>query len=218
MNKGCIFDLDGTLVDSLEDLALATNRALERLGYQPYPLEKYKMFVGSGVKKLIERCLPDETKERQALALDYFYEEYSLCLLEHTKPYLGIEEVLKYLKQQGSILAVVTNKPDPLAKKIVSTLFENLFDEVCGQVEGILVKPDPTLVLQILDHYDLDKAKTFYIGDSDVDIYTAKNASLISIGCTWGNRSEEELVEAGACFIVHDPKEISKVVCQDDRC
>ena len=212
MNKGCIFDLDGTLVDSLEDLALASNRALERLDYQPYPLEKYKMFVGSGVKKLIERCLPYESKEKQALALDYFYEEYGKCLLEHTLPYPHVLDTLNDLKKRGYVLAVVTNKPDLLAKKIVKHLFDDLFDEVCGQVEGIAVKPNPTLVLQIIDHYQLDSKVSYYIGDSDVDIYTAKNATLISIGCTWGNRTESELIKAGAQFIVHDPSEIKKVV------
>ncbi len=214
MNKVCIFDLDGTLIDSLYDLAIAGNYLMETLGYPTHPIEAYKMFVGSGIRQLILRAIPKEEIERidtnQAMKL--YMDYYSQHCSENTTIYPYIEDTLNKLKQDGYILAVVTNKPDAIAKKIVKDLFNDTFSYVYGQVEDIPVKPNPTLVNRILEKTNCLKENVYYIGDSDVDVYTAKNAEVMSIGCLWGNRSKDELKNAGAHFLASDARDIIQII------
>lgn len=219
MKKGCIFDLDGTLIDSLEDLADACNAALRELNYPTWPLENYKLFVGSGVRNLIKRALPCQDGAVIDRALELFYAYYNEHCLDKTKVYEGINEVLQELQKRDYALAVVTNKPDFLAKKIVQHFFKDSIKIVYGQVEGVPVKPDPTFVFKAMADLDMDKQHSFYIGDSDVDIYTAENAQLKSIGCLWGNRTKEELCQAGAMYIAEKSLDIlEKVIQDDDHC
>lgn len=215
MKQGCIFDLDGTLIDSIEDLANAGNYALKQLSYDTYSLEDYRVFVGNGVKKLIERIVPVTNPDIIKQAIDYFYEYYDKHCLDSTKPYPGIEALMNDLKYQNVKIAVVTNKPDYLAKKIVKALFKEQIEIVYGYIEDIPPKPNPTLVHKVLQEFSLQSEDCVYIGDSDVDIYTAQNASMHSIGCTWGNRSEQELKEAEASYIVHEASQIKNIVLGD---
>lgn len=217
MKKGCIFDLDGTLINSLEDLANACNDALEKMNCPQYPIEDYKLFVGSGVKNLVKRTLPEylHSQENIEQMLMYFYQHYDLHCLDHTKPYPNILELIDILLENDFALAVVTNKPDYLAKKIVNVLFDGKIEVVYGQVDDIPVKPNPTLIFKAIERLNIDKQTCFYIGDSDVDIYTAKNADLKSIGCLWGNRKEEELKNAGAMSIAREVMDIADIVLKE---
>lgn len=214
MNKVCIFDLDGTLIDSLEDLATAGNYLMEQLGYPTHPIDAYKLFVGSGIKNLILRAIPGRSLDEAQLnkAMELYMTYYSQHCSVFTTIYPHITEALDALKIMGYQLAVVTNKPDVIAKKIVEDLFGDRFSYVYGQVEHIPVKPDPTLVERVLKKTEVLKANAYYIGDSDVDIFTAKNAGIASIGCLWGNRTEAELKQAGAKFLAKDAKDIVDII------
>lgn len=214
MKTGCIFDLDGTLVDSIDDLANSCNLMLQHFNLPIFEMNDYRQFVGSGVKKLIERVLPKEKQNLKEEALDIFYEIYSQNCLQYTTPYPYVIELLKKLKELNIPIAVVSNKPHHLTKHIVNTLFGNLVDVCYGQIEGIEVKPNPTLVIKACKQLGIDREVSFYIGDSDVDILTAKNAKLQSIGCTWGNRSECELINNGANFIAHDALELKEIILE----
>ncbi|MDR3226950.1 MAG: HAD family hydrolase, partial [Prevotellaceae bacterium] len=209
-----IFDLDGTLVNSLRDIADAANSALASLKLPIYDTEKYKQFVGNGISKLIERVLPYDYKndEYKQKMLNIFNENYNRCCLNFTKPYNGICETLNELKKQNIILAVVSNKPDDLAKKIVNNLFPDIFDDVFGNVAGIAVKPSPALCLRIVQNHNIETCDCIFAGDSNVDMLTATNAKMLSVGVTWGFRSRKELENAGAKFIIDTPKELLNIL------
>lgn len=205
-----IFDLDGTLVDSIEDLSEATNKAMSSLQRPTYPLETYRHFVGNGVKKLIERALGDEHLDLYPSARAIFDHYYQDHCLDHTFIYDGLKDMIIRLKAMGCHFAVVTNKPHHLAKKIVSHLFgDDIFVSIIGQQEGYPLKPNPYFVLDIMKQWGKDAV---YIGDSDVDIYTGINANIQTIGVLWGNRSQKELEEAGATYIVNDSNELEVVL------
>lgn len=205
-----VFDLDGTLADTLRDLAEATNAALALSGLSPFPVEHYRFMVGNGVRKLVERAVGEDTPPSLCeKVLEDFKRIYDRDCLKNTKPYDGIPETLKNLKNDGIKLFVVTNKPDLQAHKIIMALFgKNLFDGVYGNCEGRKTKPDPALTLQVLASVDASPEQSLFIGDSNVDIYTAKNAGMKSGGVLWGFRDEEELRNAGALYILHNPAEI----------
>jgi phosphoglycolate phosphatase len=210
MVKCCIFDLDGTLVNSLNDLANAANNALAALGFPVYDIEKYKQFIGNGVAKLIERILPDnhKTDENKQKMRKLFDEKYDKCCTDFTKPYSHIRETLTELKKRNIILAVVTNKPDETAKKILNKLLPNIFDDIFGNTNDTKPKPAPDLCFQILKTHNINADDCVFIGDSNVDMQTAANARIISIGVTWGFRSRQELEQTGANFIINTPKEL----------
>lgn len=220
--KLVIFDLDGTLIDSLNDLAECVNLALKQQGFPIHPVDQYRYFVGNGVNKLIERVLPDEmnTKEAQTRVKESFDRYYSERFAVHTKPYPEILDLLEALKKDKIKTAVVSNKPDEFAKKIVSALFpENTFEFVAGGRDSLPKKPDPVLVNQCLEILKIEKSQCCYCGDSNVDIMTAQNAELLSIGAAWGFRGEDELREAGADYIIHTPLEMMKIIhaCEDEE-
>lgn len=201
MQITAIFDLDGTLADTLEDLADATNYSLKALGYPVHPYESYKMFVGNGVPKLCFRALPDEHKDDTEKLIKIFSEYYNEHFLDKTKLYPGIYDMMKRLDEKGIIFAVATNKPQNFAVKIVEKLLSEFrFTKILGGCNEREKKPDPAIIREILgDSYDHDSA--FMIGDSNVDILTAQNSGIRSIGCAWGFRGEAELTRAGADFI-----------------
>lgn len=214
MIEAVIFDLDGTLLDTIEDLANACNYSLKALGYNTYEVEKYKSFVGNGRHKLIERILPEGDKDRdvfsKALALfDKYYEEH---MVDMTKPYKGIIELLDDLVEKGIKLAVVSNKPHKFTIRVVKKYFGDRFNIVYGQREGYPVKPDPRTVFEVIDNLGVTLENCVYVGDSDVDIKTAKNSGVKSIGVAWGFRGQGELEEAGADFIVRSVDELCEVV------
>lgn len=205
-----IFDLDGTLADTLCDLADAVNFGLIQLGYPTHPYESYKIFVGNGVKKLCERALPDDKKDDTDRLLSIFTERYNKHFLDKTCLYDGIREALTTLSAKGVTLAVATNKPQEFAVRIVEKLLpEFKFAAVLGGCSERPKKPDPQIISDILALLP-KQDKVFMIGDSNVDIFTAKNAGIASIGCLWGFRSREELAEAGADYIAENPHDIVK--------
>ena len=211
--KLILFDLDGTLVNTLEDLAVSTNVALKEHGYPQHPIEAYKYFVGNGVYKLIERALPCEARTEEEInkIKESFIAYYDAHLTDYTKPYEGILETIEKLKMSGIQLAVVTNKPHAQALRVVRACFKpDTFIEVWGQREGIPHKPDPTVVRQIMTKYERVSDEVLYIGDSDVDMQTAKNAQVKGLGASWGFRAEEELLENGAWVVLQRNEEILK--------
>lgn len=213
MIKLAIFDLDGTLVNSIEDLADAANRALAENGYPVHPIENFNHYVGNGTKKLIERALPVGTDmPEQERIHSVFSEYYRGGCLNKTKPYEGIVSTLRELRRQGVICTVASNKPDAFSKSIVSALFDDGdFDLVCGKTDGMKAKPEPDIVFAILEEFGISADQAVMIGDSDVDVITAHNAGIKCIGCEWGFRGHEELERAGAEFIVSEPGQILEV-------
>lgn len=211
--KLIIFDLDGTLVDTLKDLAVSTNEALKQYGYGTYDIEAYRHFVGNGVYKLIERALPEgeSTSERVNLLKEAFITYYDAHLTDYTRPYEGIINTLDNLKAKGIQLAVVTNKPHAQALRVVEACFKpDTFSKVVGQQDGIPHKPDPTVIMQIMASYNVKAEEVLYIGDSDVDMQTARNANLRGIGVAWGFRGEAELRENGAHAVISRADELLK--------
>lgn len=214
MYKLVIFDLDGTLLDTIEDLANACNYALKQCGLDIYEVNRYKRFVGDGRIKLIERIIPESIKSEElfnkVLAL---YDEYYLeHMVDMTKPYSGICDLLEYLKSKGIKLAVVSNKPHEFAYEIVKKYFEDIFDEAYGHRLEFKVKPDPAALIDIMERNNIDKKDCIYIGDSNVDIVTAKNAGVESVGVSWGFRGREELEEAGATFVVDTINDLKNIL------
>lgn len=211
--KTAIFDLDGTLANTLEDLADATNYGLVKLGCPVHSYDEYRYFVGNGVKKLCFRALPSDKKEYEGKLLEYFNDYYSKHFLDKTVLYPGIKWLLEGLGSNGVNIAVATNKPQIFAKSIAAALLPDVkFIKVLGGIETRAKKPDPAIIEEILSEIDGTKNEVFMIGDSAVDIYTAKNAGIKSIGCLWGFRRRSELEEAGADHIVQTAEEIKNIV------
>ncbi len=209
-----IFDLDGTLLDTVADLANATNQALAKYGYPTHPTEAYYRFVGNGINKLFARALPEEarTEENVQRIRTLFIPYYNEHNADDSHPYPGIVELLTQLQSQGIQLAVASNKYQQATAKLVGHFFPNIrFAAVYGQREGVPIKPDPTIVNDILSETGISRAHTLYIGDSGVDMQTARNASVESVGVTWGFREEEELRTNGATHIIHNAKDILKL-------
>jgi len=213
--KLVIFDLDGTLLNTLSDLANSANYALEKCGFDGHPVENYKYFIGNGVKNLLEKILPEN--QRTAIIMmqvkDLFLAYYDEHNTDYTEPYQGISELLKTLLSNGLMIAVASNKYQKATEKLIRRFFPDIsFAAVLGQREGIPVKPDPTIVNDILAIAGLTRGEALYIGDSGVDMETASNSGVASIGVTWGFRSREELETAGAHHIACIPDDILEII------
>jgi len=197
----CIFDLDGTLINSLEDLAAAADHALAQLDAPGHTVEEYRFLVGNGARRLMEQALPasrrDEETVSRALALfSAYYNDH--CDIR-TRPYDGVEAMLQTLQQAGIKLAVLSNKPDVFARRITQQMFpQGGFAAVCGQREDVARKPAPDGVFALMAQTGERAEDTYMIGDSDVDILTANAAGVHGIGCLWGFRDRAELEDAGA--------------------
>lgn len=212
MIKGCIFDLDGTLVDSLKDLAVSTNHALEVCGVSPHPVEKYKQFVGNGMIKQIQRALGKDHLDLFDQCSQEFLKYYKNHCFDYTRPYPGIHELVECLYKNGYKLACVTNKPHEVAEVIVKQLFPDRFITVYGGSKDYPKKPDITSLNLALNDLQLSADECVFIGDSNVDIQTGLNASMRTIGCAWGFRGEEELKAAGAEKIAYCAKDIKEFI------
>ena len=194
MKELAIFDLDGTIADTICDLGDAVNYGLEQLGCPTHDYEAYKKMVGNGAKKLCLRALPEERKDRTEELYLMFKEYYSHHYLDKTKLYDGMRETLKRLRDNGVILAVATNKPEDAAREIVSRLLPDInFLCVLGGSDKRPLKPDPAAILEIYDLLPYEEFCVNMIGDSNVDVMTAVNADIGFIGCTWGFRGRAEL-------------------------
>lgn len=202
-----IFDLDGTLLYTLEDLTESTNRALEHFGSEKRSLKEVRSFVGNGVKKLIERSLKDGQKNpRFQECLAYFKEDYAKNMYNKTKPYEGIPELLNTLEASGIKTAVVSNKFDLAVKELCKKYFPNNFQCVIGESEKVKKKPAPDSVLSVMKQLNAAPERTVYVGDSEVDIQTAQNAGIPCISVSWGYKDTEFLKENGAQVIVSTPR------------
>lgn len=209
MKTLAIFDLDGTLLNTIYDLGEACNHALRSMGFSQHPIPAYNYMVGNGVRKLIERAQPDADSETVDKILAIFREYYDDNCMEHTKPYKGIPELLQELTERGVAVAVASNKYQSAAEKIVRYFFPDIpFATIQGQVPDRPTKPDPSIVFSVLSAHPTPKAEVLYIGDSGVDMETARRACVESIGVTWGFRPATELREAHADHIVSTPNEI----------
>lgn len=217
MKKLIIFDLDGTLLDTIADLGTACNYALESKGYHRHPLAAYPYMVGNGVRKLMERAQPDASEKEIDELLAIFRSYYDEHCTDYTKPYPGIPELLQKLTENGIAVAVATNKYESAAKKIISHFFPDIpFAAVLGQTEERPVKPDPSIDFAVLLSHPTPKKETMHVGDSAVDIETARRACVESVGVTWGFRPMSELRKAFADHIVCYPDDILKLALSDD--
>lgn len=217
MKKLIIFDLDGTLLDTIADLGTACNYALEKKGYRRHPLSVYPYMVGNGVRKLIERAQQDASPEEVDELLQLFREYYDVHCTDYTKPYPGIPELLQNLTDKGIAVAVASNKYEAATKRIVKHFFPNIpFVGILGQVTGRPTKPDPSIDFQVLLAHPTPKSQTMHVGDSAVDIETARRACVTSVGVTWGFRPVTELRKAFADHIVSSPEDILTLALKDD--
>ena len=212
MFKAILFDLDGTLTNTLEDIAAAMNRALRLHDLPEWPVEAYRYLVGNGAKVLSERCVRERQELSAAVRQTYqaYYETHNLV---QTKPYEGVPEMLQALVDRGIRLAVFSNKPDADTKAVVRHFFPEIpFAAVRGQVEGVPVKPDPTGALAVADEMGLAPGDFLYLGDTAVDMECALAAGMHPVGALWGFRTEEELRESGAEFVAKNPMDVLKFI------
>ena len=204
-----IFDLDGTLLDTLDDLAASTNYALHQHGMPQHSRDEVRMFVGNGVGRLIARAVPENTPvETYEQVLQTFREHYLIHGLDRTKPYPGIMPLLRDLKQRGKLIAVVSNKFYAATQELCTHFFGPLVDVAIGEREDIRRKPAPDTVNEALRQLHADRASAVYIGDSDVDIATARNSAMPCISVLWGFRDRQFLIDNGATCLVSSPQEI----------
>lgn len=204
-----VFDLDGTLIDTLEDLKDSVNFALQKFGFPSRNLDEIRSFVGNGVKRLVYLSVPEGTDEATSeKCLEIFKEHYKGNSRNKTAPYDGIPEMLERVKAAGFKTAVVTNKIQDAAIEIIRSFFGDRIDVIIGQIDGVAQKPEPDGVWLALEKLGVSKEKAVYIGDSEVDCMTAHNAGLPCIGVTWGFRSREVLEDNKAEFIVESPEKI----------
>ena len=216
MIQGCIFDLDGTLTATLRSIAVPCNRTLRHFGLPAMPEENYRFYVGDGLDNALRRALRDAGDPEGR----FFPEAIILCRrwfgedpLFEVRPYEGIPELLSALKSAGVRLAVCSNKPHDSALRVVETIFgPGIFDAVQGQSDTVPIKPDPRGLLAILKKLGLRKQDCLYFGDSNTDMYTARNAGITPVGVTWGFRPRQELLDSGAEHLVDHPGEILTLI------
>lgn len=212
MFRLCIFDLDGTLTDSLDSLTYSVNLTLEEMGYPALERSKCRAFVGNGSRVLIEKALKasgDTTLSRIEEGMEVYDRVFDANCTYHVTPYDGIVELLQALKEKGMKLTVLSNKPHRQAVHVVEEVFgKEMFDWVQGQQEGIPRKPDPYAAIQIAEKFGVKPEECVYIGDSEVDVATGMAARMKTLGVTWGFRSVEQLKEAGATILLDRPVQI----------
>ena len=213
--RAVIFDLDGTLLDTLADIGESANAALEQLGFPTHPLPEYRTFVGDGVAVLMQRVLPEPHRKSEMIArvVEGFRKVYGENWNRRTQPYAGIVEMLDALVARKIPLAILSNKPHDFTQQCVREFLpRHQFAAVIGQREGIPTKPDPTSALEVVSQLGLTPAEVVYVGDTSVDMQTATRAGLYAVGVAWGFRSVEELKSHGAKKIISSPIELLAVL------
>lgn len=213
--RAVIFDLDGTLLDTLEDIANAANSVLRRHGFPTHPVDAYRYFVGDGVGKLIERVVPEDHRHPETLkqCLATMREEYVRHLNVTAKPYEGVPELLETLHSNQIKMAVLSNKPEDFTQKCITDFFNNdLFDPVIGQREEFPRKPDPAGALFIAKTWNLPPGEILYLGDTATDMQTALAANMHPVGASWGFRTEDELRSNGAREVIARPMELVSII------
>lgn len=208
--KGIIFDLDGTLVNSLEDISDAMNTVLTNLNYPTHTYDTYQYFIGSGLRNLVSKALPSSNNDEEQIEIcfDCMIAEYrEVCTLK-TKPYNGIVELLDNLTSQNIKLAVFSNKADELTKKIAAEIFPDYFDAAIGLSTEALKKPNPFEAVEISKNWNLKPEEILFVGDSDIDMQTAINANMFPVGVSWGYRTKDELISSGAKLVLNKPLDL----------
>lgn len=212
MYKAVVFDLDGTLLDSLTDIVKAANYTLSEMNFPQHTFDEYKSMVGYGVPTLVHRFLPVSNRNHsvEQKAIEIFLSYYNIHKEDNTIPYPGILSLLKELQVRDIKLGVVSNKEDWQTKHMVEHYLPNIFDMnmVCGHIEGVNYKPDPYLINKMRINLNLKKSEVLYVGDTIIDIEMAHNAGMLGCGVTWGFQTETDLNDFGADYIVHKSKEI----------
>ena len=213
MFQTVIFDLDGTVLNTLEDLAAAGNWICRRKGWPEHTVEGYRQLVGTGMRNLLRLLDPmGDSDPGLDDALAEYMDYYGQHCLEKTVPYPGIPALLAELKNRGVKLAVYSNKGDRFCGEIVEHFFPGVFDVIRGKVDGVPVKPDPAGLALVMNALEAETATTLYVGDSNVDMETAKNGNLVSCGVTWGFRGRQELEEAGAVHLADTAEELQALI------
>ena len=212
--KAVIFDLDGTLLNSLIDIADSVNLVLEKHNLPTHQLDDYKLFIGNGLEKLVERALPENvTNNEFNKYLAEIREVYSNNQISKTKPYDGVLEMLGELQKRNISINILSNKPIDFTKMVVKHFLGDFkFDNVLGAREGIPKKPNPQAVFEIIENLGIDKSEVLYVGDTGTDMQTAENAGLTSVGVLWGFRDMEELVENNADYIIEEASKIIEII------
>ena len=212
MIKACVFDLDGTLLDTITTISHYVNMALNKFGLPSIETERFKYLVGNGAKILIERSLNEVdaySEEMFEKVFAYYNEKYNADTKLYTEPYPGIYELLNEIKKENLLTAVVSNKPDFATKSVIKDFFEDgLIDIPRGQVEGVPVKPAPDGAIEVLKQLGVTPEESIYVGDTWVDMQTGKSLGAFTIGVLWGFREYDELKSNGADLIVEKPSEI----------
>lgn len=213
MYKHVIFDLDGTLLNTIDDLADTGNHVCTLYGWPTHTVAEFKLMVGNGIPKLVERFAPQGTSQEVLdQAFQEFMDWYGVHKEDKTAPYAGMPEVTKALREAGVSIAVLSNKADVMAGPVVEHYYPGIFPVVQGALPGLPTKPDPTLLHKLMDRLGATQEDTLFVGDSNVDIRTAKNGGLTGCGVLWGFRSREELEAAGADVIVSTPQELLDLI------
>lgn len=215
MIKIAVFDLDGTLVDSLTDLAQSVNKGLKKAGCKEQPIENYKHYVGNGREVMVRRAMGEKSKDENLLkiAIETFNAEYALHCNDNTKDYDGCDKMLDSLAQNGIKTAVLSNKPDEFVGAIVAKVYPNhTFTEAWGQKPEYKRKPDKEALTAMLNKHGINPDECIYVGDSDVDVLTAKNAGVHMAGVEWGFRGKDELIATGAPFVASTAEELTEYI------
>lgn len=209
-----IFDLDGTILNTLEDLADSVNHVCAAHGWPTHDYEAYRYFVGNGMAKLVERATPAaaHVEPLRSAVQQEFVAYYALHSADKTCPYPGMPELLETLKAEGVTIAVLTNKHNSAAQEVMQRYYPGVFHAVQGAVEGYATKPDPALLHRLMDELGAVPQTTLFVGDSNVDIRTAKNGGIAGCGVLWGFRTRQELEEEGATLIAEDPEELLHII------
>ena len=208
-----LFDLDGTILDTIEDLKDSLNHVLDKYGFPGHSTEEVKRFVGNGMHKLVERAVPEETsrdliEEIHSRFISYYKDN---CRIK-TKPYPGIMELVRTLKENGIKTAVISNKSDAAVRELTTHMFNGCFDQVLGASDGVKLKPDRAMIDIVLGKLSVNSEDAIYVGDSEVDIETARNAHMDCVSVTWGFRSRAQLIANGAEMLADEPAQILRYI------
>jgi phosphoglycolate phosphatase len=217
--KACLFDLDGTLLNTIEDIADAMNTSLSDNGLETFSVNDYKMLVGAGASQLVDDIIKKlgcgkDVKQR---LLKDFLDESEKNKFNKTKPYDGVMEMLKELKKRKIFVGIITNKNAKEAKEVADHYFKDLYNEISGVVDGKHVKPDATRIKKMLKDHSFDTEEVLYFGDTKIDMQTAENADVDAVGVVWGFRGQQELEKSGAIYLIDKPAQILHILDDIDR-
>jgi len=212
--KAVIFDLDGTLVNSIQDLGDAMNSVLQNRNYPTHSYDTYKLLVGSGIRTLVHRALPDSNPNENEVddCLSEMMRFYSDICTTKTRPYDGILELLDILNSRNLKLNILSNKDETLTKHVADTILPKYFHQVLGLTTEALKKPNPAKALNICDNLDIKPEEVIFVGDTNIDIQTGKNANMLAVGVSWGFRDKKELVNEGADIILENPLDLLEIL------